>query len=65
MKTLHNTDQATIGAVLLDLAAKGETESLTWEDLDQAIRFRIDERKWYIECLINDALDKVLEGTQI
>ena len=46
-----------IGTMLLYLADAGETERLTWEDLEQAMRLRIDERSVEADAFIHWALD--------
>jgi len=52
--------QEQVGLMFLSLVACGETESLSWKDLDLATRLRIDQRSVQADCLINDALDDML-----
>jgi hypothetical protein len=55
-------DQTTIGTILLCLSTNGETESLTWDDFEQAMNLWVEEKSHRVDVLINSALDDVFEG---
>ena len=62
MGVLAMNEYADIGFIILALTANGETEHLTWRNLDHVIRLRIEESEWRMARLINTAMDEILEG---
>ena len=51
-----------IGVMFLHLAACGESDGLTWDLLDQALRRRIEDAEWRAVGFIGGILDQMIEG---
>ena len=55
---------STHGHLLLHLAACGESDGLTWAELEHLVELRIEEAMWRATSLISGVLDKLAEANK-